>query len=258
MKQTKKTHQAEYSIHGEELERGVVIGITDCNKFSNYENWFSSEKVKVLKLSPKENNIADITRCDGIVLSGGEDVHPKYYGHPEWMERKEELKLEVNEQRDMFEMKVIDYAYKKKIPMLGICRGLQIANVYFGGTLIPDINEERIKKHSKESSIDKLHSVKVEIGSCLNGIVLSSSGDVNSAHHQAADKIGEGLKVSARGEDGTVEAIEWNDPKNKPFLLLVQWHPERMNDQQNRFAKNLREKFIENISRQAQDIIQDK
>jgi putative glutamine amidotransferase len=236
----------------------LLIGITDCNKFCNYQNWFASEKITVIKLSQKENNLTDIDRCNGIVLSGGEDVHPKYYGCPEWMEKKEELKLDVNEERDEFEIKVIDYAYKKKIPMLGICRGLQITNVYFGGTLIPDINEARIKKHSKESSIDKLHSVKVEVGSCLNGIVLSSSGYVNSAHHQAADKIGKGLKISAQCEDGTVEAIEWNDPKNKPFLLLVQWHPERMNDQKNNFAKNIREEFLKHISEQAQNIIQAK
>jgi putative glutamine amidotransferase len=255
MKQTKKTPQAGYSLHKEEPERGLVIGITDCNKFSNYENWFSSAKVKVLKLSPKENNIADLGKCDGIVLSGGEDVHPKYYGHPEWMERKEELKLDVNEQRDEFEMKVIDYAYKKKIPMLGICRGLQITNVYFGGTLIPDINDESIKKHSKELGNDKIHILRIEKNSCLNGIVLSDSGEVNSAHHQAADKIGKKLKVSARADDGTIEAIEWNDPKNKPFLLLVQWHPERMNNQENNFAKNLREKFLENIDEHSQGII---
>lgn len=225
----------------------LTIGITDCNKFGNYENWLASENVNILKLSSKENNLADINRCDGIVLSGGEDVHPKYYGHPEWMEKKQELKLDVNEERDKFEMQVIDYAFKKKIPMLGICRGLQIANVYFKGTLIPDIKTENLKQHSKESDDDKIHALKVEQDSCLNGIILNASGNVNSAHHQAADKIGQGLRVSARSEDGTVEAIEWSDPSNKPFLLLVQWHPERMKDQENSFSKNLKEKFLESI-----------
>src|SRR5688500_10349733 len=117
----------------------IVIGITDCTKWSNYEKWFLDEKeVTVIKLSSKENNLSDLDKCDGVILSGGEDVHPRYYGKPELMERKEELKLDVNEERDEFEMKVIDSAYKKKIPMLGICRGLQIVNVYFKGTLIPD------------------------------------------------------------------------------------------------------------------------
>ncbi|TAL60962.1 MAG: gamma-glutamyl-gamma-aminobutyrate hydrolase family protein [Bacteroidetes bacterium] len=226
----------------------ITIGITDCNKFSNYERWLASETVQVLKLSSKENNISDLEKCDGIVLSGGEDVHPKYYGHPEWMERKDELKLDVNEARDEFEMKVIDAAYKKKIPMLGICRGLQIANVYFKGTLIPDINKENLKQHSKDSGADKIHNLKVESGSCLNGIISSNSGEVNSAHHQAADKIGEGLKVSARSEDGTIESLELKDPKQHPFLLLVQWHPERVAEQKNPFASGLKEMFIKKCS----------
>lgn len=226
--------------------RKVTIGITDCSKFSNYEKWLASDSVQVLKLSPAENNIADLDKCDGIVLSGGEDVHPKYYGHPEWMNRKAELKLDVNEVRDEFEMKVIDKAYKKKIPMLGICRGLQIANVYFKGTLIPDIKPKSRKEHSKESGVDKTHDLKVEADSCLRGIVLSDTGKVNSAHHQAADKIGEGLKVTARSEDGTVEALELKDPKEQ-FLLLVQWHPERVAEQENPLASGLKERFLQEV-----------
>ena len=229
----------------------ITIGITDCSKWKNYHDWLASDKVKVIKLSPAENNINDIDRCDGIVLSGGEDVHPKYYGHPEWMDKKDELKLYVNEARDEFEMKVIDKSYKKKIPMLGICRGLQVANVYFKGTLIPDIKTESLKQHSKDSSDDKIHSLKVETDSCLNGIVLSRSGTVNSAHHQAADKIGEGLKVTARAADGTVEALELKDPKQHPFLLLVQWHPERMEERESVFSKNLKEKFLEEVRKTA-------
>lgn len=225
------------------------IGITDCSKFSNYEQWFASENVAVLKLSPKENNLNEIDRCDGIVLSGGEDVHPKYYGHPEWMDKKEELKLDINEARDEFEMKVIDKAYRKKIPMLGICRGLQIANVYFKGTLIPDISKESRSQHTKDSGTDKIHKLTVEPDSCLNGIVLSDSGSVNSAHHQAADKIGEGLKVSARAEDGTIEALELKDPSQHPFLLLVQWHPERVPDQNNPFASGLKERFLQEVGK---------
>ena len=107
----------------------ITIGITDCSKWKNYFDWFTSETVEVIKLSFKENNVNDVEKCDGIVLSGGEDVHPKYYGHPEWMDKKEELKLEVNEVRDEFEMKVIDKAVKTNKPILGICRGLQIVRV---------------------------------------------------------------------------------------------------------------------------------
>ncbi len=227
----------------------ITIGITDCSKWKNYHDWFRSEDVTIIKLSPKEKNIADVDKCMGIVLTGGEDVHPRYYGMPELIQRKEELKLDINEERDEFEMQVIDKAYKKRIPILGICRGLQLANVYFGGTLIPDVNENSRLQHTKVSEKDKIHPLQVEPNSCLSGIITQHKGEVNSAHHQAADKIGKGLKVSARSQDGTIEALEIADQNQYPFLLLVQWHPERINDQQNPFAKNVKMQFLREASK---------
>lgn len=225
----------------------LTIGITDCSKWKNYYDWFASENVKVLKLSPKENNLVDVEKCDGIVLSGGEDVHPKYYGKPRYWKKRKELRLEVNETRDKFELKVIDKAVKNKKPILGICRGLQIANVYFKGTLIPDLLGKTRICHSKNEGYDQLHTVHVESGSCLSAIVSSEKGVANSAHHQSAAKIGKGLKVSARSDDGTVEAIEWKNPKNKPFLLLVQWHPERMKEQKSALSKNIKKEFLSQL-----------
>src|SRR4051812_38376650 len=116
----------------------ITIGITDCSKYENYARWFEAlPHVKVVKLGWKEKNYKDLDLCDGLVLSGGEDVHPRFYGKPEY------LKLlnpkDIIEARDEFELKIIDEAIKNKIPVLGICRGLQIANVYLKGTLIPDI-----------------------------------------------------------------------------------------------------------------------
>jgi len=229
----------------------ITIGITDCSKWKNYHDWFASENVKVLRLSPKENNTKDVDACDGIVLSGGEDVHPKYYGKPRYMKKKDELKLEVNEARDKFEMKVIDRAVKNKKPILGICRGLQIANVYFKGTLIPDLQGKTKTRHSKAQGYDQTHEVNVDADSCLSAIIHAEKGIVNSAHHQSAEKIGKGLKVTATDADGTVEAIEWKNPKGKPFLLLVQWHPERMKEKESAFAKNLKEKFLEEAKKAA-------
>jgi|ERR1051325_1133376 putative glutamine amidotransferase len=225
----------------------ITIGITDCSKWKNYHDWFASEDVKVIKLSPKQNNLSDLEKCDGVVLSGGEDVHPKYYGKPSYWKKRKELKLEVNEARDKFELKVIDKAVKSKKPILGICRGLQIANVYFKGTLIPDITGKTKTRHSKNEGYDQTHEIAVEDGSCLSAIINSEGGITNSAHHQSADKIGKGLKVTAKANDGTVEAIEWKNPKNKPFLLLVQWHPERMKEQESALAKNIRQEFLEEV-----------
>lgn len=227
----------------------LTIGITDCSRWKNYHDWFASGEVEVVRLSPRKNNIADVVRCDGIVLSGGEDVHPKYYGKPLYIKKKEQLRLDINEERDKFELKVIDKAVKSKKPILGICRGLQIANVYFKGTLIPDLQGKSRTRHSKNEGYDQRHEVKVEPDSCLGAIIHGEAGAVNSAHHQSAEKIGKGLKVTATDPEGTVEAIEWKKPEGKPFLLLVQWHPERMKDQENGLAGSLKEKFLKECSR---------
>jgi putative glutamine amidotransferase len=227
----------------------IIIGITDCSKWKNYHDWFASGKVKVLKLSSKDNNVQDVDRCDGIVLSGGEDVHPKFYGKPSYWKKRKALKLEVNEARDRFELKVIERAIKKKKPLLGICRGLQIANVYFGGTLIPDLPlfKGEAVRHSRKEGYDQTHTILVLPDSDLNGMVKLQKGICNSAHHQAADRIGKGLRVSALSEDGTVECIERNSPKGKPFLLLVQWHPERIKDQSNSLSKNIKKEFLSHL-----------
>lgn len=232
----------------------ITIGVTDCSKWKNYHDWFASENVNVLKLSPKENNLVDVEKCDGIVLSGGEDVHPKYYSRPGYWKKRKELKLDVNETRDKFELKVIGRAIKMKKPVLGICRGLQIANVYFKGTLIPDLQGKTQTRHSKNEGYDQTHNIQIDENSCLSAIVSNTPpnggswrGTVNSAHHQSADKIGKGLKVSARSEDGTVEAIEWKNPEKKPFLLLVQWHPERMKDQKSALSGNIKKEFLSQL-----------
>jgi putative glutamine amidotransferase len=124
----------------------TVIGITDCSKWENYARWFREVPgVEVIRLSYKDKNFRDIENCDGIVLSGGEDVHPRFYNKPEYLSV---LKPdEIKEDRDEFEMNVIKNGLNRKKPILGICRGLQVANVYFGGTLIPDIPSDGKPSH---------------------------------------------------------------------------------------------------------------
>lgn len=222
----------------------IVIGITDCSKWKNYHDWFASDEVRVVKLSWRKNNLNDVQKCDGIILSGGEDVHPKYYGKPSYMKHKEELRLDVNEPRDKFELKVINKAIKSKKPILGICRGLQIMNVYCKGTLIPNLCGKLGALHSKKEGYDQTHPIEIVKNSCLSKITKLDGGIVNSAHHQAAEKIGRGLKVTAKDTNGIVEALEWKNSRNKPFLLLVQWHPERMKQHHSPFAEKLKKKFL--------------
>ena len=93
------------------------------------------------------------------------------------------------------------------------------------------------------------HEVNVVSGSMINQITGSLEGEVNCAHHQSVDAVGEGLVVAARADDGIVEGLERAMPEGKPFFLLVQWHPERMNNQNSPFTKNIRDRFIEEIGK---------
>lgn len=221
----------------------IIIGVTDCSKYDIYANWVAQDAgIEAIKLSHDENNFSDLEKCDGILLTGGEDVHTRFYNKPEY--QKYCYPDDVNEKRDAFEFKVLEFSQKKSIPLLGICRGLQVANVFFGGTLIPDIPSFGKFNHSKKAGKDLYHPVDVDINSVFYQIVNSENGEVNSAHHQSAELVAPDLVSNAISKDGVIEGLEWKKPEGKPFMLLVQWHPERMINQQSAFTKNIREHFI--------------
>jgi putative glutamine amidotransferase len=134
---------------------------------------------------------------------------------------------------------------QEKKPILGICRGLQVINVFKGGTLHLDNGEDKNVIHKKET-IDKIHQVKVEKNSFFHSIVKENSGEVNSAHHQSIEKLGADLKAVAYSEDGIIEAIESSNLDDE-FILAVQWHPERMGDLESPFSKNIRKALIDKI-----------
>ena len=231
------------------------IGLTgnsqDDRSQGRYISWIHriSPTPEIVMLSSKMNNHSLLDTCDGVVLTGGGDVHPKYYGRPDvlaWVER-------VDEQRDDFEFKICEKALRAKTPLFGICRGLEVVNVVLGGSLLPDIEKSggRFKIHLDRQAEERRHPIIVETPSLLSEIVGVQRGEVNTHHHQAADRVGEGLRVVARSDDGVIEAIEWEDPVRKPFLLLVQWHPERMKDFDNPFSRNILERFLSPIDRPA-------
>lgn len=227
------------------MSEKIIIGVTDCSKYANYSNWILREDpaVEVVQLSYRTPNLSDIRNCHGVLLTGGEDVHPRFYNQPELYPYC--YADDVSEERDEFEWKVLEYTQQNEVPVLGVCRGLQIANVFFGGTLIPDIPQWGKFNHSKlPDNKDRYHSILVDPSSWLYGLIQQQEGMVNSNHHQSADWIGKGLMVSALSADGVVEALERKDPAGNPFLCLVQWHPERMEDQQSRFVQSLRTAFI--------------
>jgi putative glutamine amidotransferase len=227
------------------------IAVTDNmgaeQKFWLYVDWLKSSApdLEWVKLSYVDDNLSEIEKCDGVVLTGGGDVepllystataHPKVYG--------------VDRLRDDFERKVIDETLRQEKPLLGICRGLQIANVHFGGTLIQDLEEVGHMEHSTKDEYEQRHWIELTHKGNLSTAVGRLAGNVNSFHHQAADKIGNGLAVAALSVDGIVEAIEFEDALARPFFLCVQWHPERMKDSDNPFSKSILERFLTDLNK---------
>lgn len=183
---------------------------------------------------------ADSREVDGIVFTGGDDVSPARYGK----QSEEPLCGTIDEARDQREFEIAEVADETGTPVLGICRGLQLLNVHRGGTLITDIEKFGGASHRKVDGYDQRHTVRIEPGTYLRRVLGEGVGEVNSAHHQAVERAGDGLAVSARAtNDGTVEALEWADATGRPFFLAVQWHPERM-DFSEQFAGRLFETFL--------------
>jgi len=219
------------------------------DKHPNYVKWLiDNEDIEVITLSAGKNNAEDIATCDALVLSGGIDIHPAFYGGS--MQYPHKPKNGWKKERDLFEKALFASAIDHSIPILGICRGLQLINIALSGTLVQNLGDELNKIH--EGSPDKSHLVEIKKDSILHAIVGTEKTEINSAHHQAIDKLGEGLVVNARSIDGVVEGAEWKDPSGKPFLLAIQWHPERMfrfQLENSPPAKAVRARFIEEIEK---------
>ncbi|MEN2984397.1 MAG: gamma-glutamyl-gamma-aminobutyrate hydrolase family protein [Dictyoglomaceae bacterium] len=192
----------------------------------NYIRALEKLDIPYIVLSPEEEiNWKEIL---GIIFIGGEDIHPCYYNE------KEEENLQINKTRDQWEFNLIKEAFERKIPILGICRGCQLINVFFGGSLYQDLKrykeEGKISQiHWREEGEDSFHNIYIEKDTNLYKILGKEEIIVNSSHHQAIKRLGKNLKVSAKFIDNALEIIEGIEHENYPYLLGVQWHPERLN-----------------------------
>jgi putative glutamine amidotransferase len=178
-----------------------------------------------LVLSPLigiEHNAVILEGLDGLVLSGGEDVDPVHYGHAPHPDLGD-----VDPQRDAFELSIFRDARAGGLPVLAICRGIQLVNVAMGGTLWQDIPSERPQamRHAQASHRDdRTHRVDLTPGSRLAEALGGTSCEVNSFHHQSIRDLAPGLVITGRAPDGEIEGVESAD--EGPWLLAVQWHPE--------------------------------
>jgi putative glutamine amidotransferase len=177
-----------------------------------------------------------VGRCDGVLLTGGEDVDPRLYGNglPPRLRGMVTVTPDGGA-RDLRELVLIDEVFRQRKPLLGICRGHQVLNVALGGTLMADIlaqmpraiNHRRMDRRS-----EIVHEVRLTRGSLLAKITGRQKLGVNSTHHQAVARVARPLKVAAVSGDGIIESLELGPGavNGLPFLLSVQFHPERLVD----------------------------
>ncbi len=161
---------------------------------------------------------APLTGFGGLVLVGGTDVDPRLYGQEAQPETEP-----PDTERDRLEFRLLDEAIRAGLPVLAICRGIQLLNVFLGGTLIQHLDSARHRK-KPANRWEPAHSIDVVPGTLLDEIAAAREWQVNSRHHQAIDRLGRGLRVAARDpEDKIIEAVDLPDRR---FVLGVQWHPE--------------------------------
>lgn len=162
--------------------------------------------------------------CDGLLLSGGEDIDPSWYGAD-----PSPLLSPPSQERDLFELALFAVARQRGLPILGICRGIQLINVAMGGTLFQDISSERPNSvdHRPSGSRDsRSHPVRIEPGSRAAAALEAANITVNSFHHQAIKDLAPGLVPTGWTNDGLIEVVE--SGPGASWILAVQWHPEEM------------------------------
>ncbi len=229
----------------------MIIGVTDimreADSLDNYLGWLgrSASGATLRILSPGRATEDEVGECEGIVLTGGGDVHPASYGRGDALRVAREVKAD----RDEFEFGLIRRAVAARTPLLGICRGCQVFNVAMGGSLIPDLPAAGYASHAADV---EAHPLLVMQGTVLRSILRTGAGSVNTSHHQSVLTPGEGLRVAALSDDNVVEAIEWGVPEGRSWILMVQWHPERAWGLEHSFSEIILGAFLRAVKHRKQ------
>lgn len=224
----------------------LTIGICFTEaKYANYPAWIQGNdpNIEVVPLSWETQDTAVLQQCHGLLLTGGIDTDPFFY-QPDVTEYPN-MPAQWNRARDEFEITVFNQALELKMPVLGICRGLQLVNIALGGSLVTDIEATGKQNHRAMAGKDYRHEVILEKQTLLSEIACIGKGEVNSAHHQSIALAANSLLINCFAPENIPEGIEWKDKENKSPLLCVQWHPERIdNKETNPLSKNIRDWFL--------------
>ncbi len=227
----------------------IIIGISKAlpeEYYGNYAKLMNTADTSILWVDfyhmPLDSALLLLDDCSGLLISGGPDVYPGRYE-----QGADTIKCgPIDYFRDTLEWSLITKAKELEMPILGVCRGLQIFNIYHGGSLYPDLptDFDTTVVHRCKDIYNCNHSIRVMKESGLYKIAASGHGTVNSNHHQGIHRLGAGLAAIARTDDGLRESIEYEDRENMPFFMGVQWHPERM-DIENPFSMPIAISFIQ-------------
>ena len=189
----------------------------------------------ILPDAPNPEQIqAYVRRCDGVMLTGGDDVQPRLY-QASVPPHLQPAVSSPDPRRDLMELQLIEVVFQQQKPLLAICRGQQILNVALGGSLLVDIARQKpgAMNHCRSRQKDQLvHEVVLTSGSLLSTMAHDARLKVNSSHHQAVDRVARPLRATAVSPDGIIEGLELAPAATGllPFLLAVQFHPERLFD----------------------------
>jgi putative glutamine amidotransferase len=208
----------------------AIAKYKDTENYAAYKAWLQGVDSNIVLVDmyhiPLDSALVLLEKCSGLLMNGGADVHPGFYDQFE-----DTTVCEIDGHRDTLEMALLKRARDLKMPVFGICRGLQMINVFNGGTLYPDLPtrfDSTVLHRNADRNYENYHPVHLAGGSQLKEFIGLDSGTVNSVHHQGIEVLGIGLKPSAWSPDSLVEAIELEESSGHPFMIAVQWHPERL------------------------------
>lgn len=220
------------------MKKIMIAGFVEPDE--KYENYVEA----MIKLGHEpfiSLDVDDFDTADALILPGSrQDMNPKLWG------AEDECSNDINDELDAIQWQLMEKAVSAKKPVLGICRGMQFIDVFFGGTLIQDLPCAEFHKAAEAPGDENYHNVSVVEGTALCNL-YGEETETNTRHHQGIGLVGEGLKVSAMWTDGFPLVMEAIEHKNLP-IIGVQWHPERMylngNDVQSEEGKKLLEYWL--------------